>query len=460
MTKPGPLLLPSRRLSQVGFSSYPSHRFHRRFHRGFTHLLKEEFIDGAEPLWAYQPGGFHPVHIGDQFRNRYRVVGKLGFGDTSTVWLARDSEINKLVAIKVSKDGYNRKEADILSALQSTAGSSGNQRNGFFPPVLDRFVVRGVNGVHPCYVTEPAIIDLENFKDSPMYGFELDVARVLVAQMVLSIAAMHRQGYVHGNLHLGNILLRFPSSAFQDLSDQQLYDRYGQPYCDPITPIEGAERPPNLPSYGVVPTWLGNKTEQTVSLQDAWIWIVDLGQAFAPPAELGDGTSLCLEYCAPEFLFDPENSKVSFSSDIFSLGVCMWNLLSPTNLFTSFLGIDSEIMADHADLFGPSGMPSSWWDEWEGRSEYYTETRDPVPGHAKDVQSWDFKFKTRIQDAREEEGYPQVSTGEKGAIYDTLRLMLALNPEARYTAAQVLESKWMTEWVLPEYRRAKKKDIA
>ncbi|KAI1643333.1 kinase-like protein [Daldinia loculata] len=445
-----PSLLPPNQFGRVRFSTY------RSLHHGFTHLLKYQFIDEVEPLWVYQPGGFHPVHIGDQFHNRYRVVEKLGFGDSSTVWLARDNEINKLVAIKVSNCGRNLKETDILSALRNAIGSGENQRNSFFPPVLDRFEVRGVNGVHSCYVTEPAMIDLENFKSSPLYGFELDVARVLVAQMALSMAAMHSQGYVHGNFHLGNVLLRFPSSAFRDLSDQQLYDKYGEPSCEPITPIEGVKRPPNLPSYGVVPAWFGGKEDQTVSMQDARIWIVDLGDAFAPPADPEGVSSGCFEYMAPEFLFSPENSKLSFSSDIFSLGVCMWNLLSERNLFVSFLGIDDEIMADHVDLFGPSGMPSSWWDKWERRSEYYTETRDSVPDYAKDVQSWDFMFKECIQDVREEKKYQQVSPEEKEAIYDMLRPMLALNPDDRCTAAQVLESKWMTQWVLPEYQKLKK----
>jgi len=45
---------------------------------------------GSEnPDW-YQPGGYHPVHLGDVYRERYRVINKLGFGTYSTVWLARD----------------------------------------------------------------------------------------------------------------------------------------------------------------------------------------------------------------------------------------------------------------------------------------------------------------------------------------------------------------------------------
>jgi serine/threonine-protein kinase SRPK3 len=39
----------------------------------------------------YHPGGYHPISIGDTFdHGRFRVLHKLGFGGSSTVWLARD----------------------------------------------------------------------------------------------------------------------------------------------------------------------------------------------------------------------------------------------------------------------------------------------------------------------------------------------------------------------------------
>lgn len=46
-----------------------------------------------ESLSKYQPGGNHPVHLGDTFDNgRYKIHHKLGWGGFSTVWLVNDRE--------------------------------------------------------------------------------------------------------------------------------------------------------------------------------------------------------------------------------------------------------------------------------------------------------------------------------------------------------------------------------
>lgn len=43
-----------------------------------------------ETLPSYRPPDFYSVRIGDVFNSRYHVVGKLGYGAYSTVWLSRD----------------------------------------------------------------------------------------------------------------------------------------------------------------------------------------------------------------------------------------------------------------------------------------------------------------------------------------------------------------------------------
>jgi len=40
----------------------------------------------------YVASRYYPVRIGQTFRDRYQIVGKMGYGVSSTVWLARDLE--------------------------------------------------------------------------------------------------------------------------------------------------------------------------------------------------------------------------------------------------------------------------------------------------------------------------------------------------------------------------------
>lgn len=43
-----------------------------------------------ESIPTYRPEKFYPVYIGEVFNDRYQVVGKLGYGSSTTVWLGRD----------------------------------------------------------------------------------------------------------------------------------------------------------------------------------------------------------------------------------------------------------------------------------------------------------------------------------------------------------------------------------
>ena len=44
-----------------------------------------------ESLWRYRPRGYHPVNLGDTFKDgRYKIHHKLGWDGFSTVWLVKD----------------------------------------------------------------------------------------------------------------------------------------------------------------------------------------------------------------------------------------------------------------------------------------------------------------------------------------------------------------------------------
>lgn len=52
-----------------------------------------DLLYNQEEMSKYRPGGFHPVCLGDTFKNgRYKIHHKLGWGGYSTVWLAKDAK--------------------------------------------------------------------------------------------------------------------------------------------------------------------------------------------------------------------------------------------------------------------------------------------------------------------------------------------------------------------------------
>ncbi|KAF5969715.1 CMGC SRPK kinase [Fusarium coicis] len=127
----------------------------------------------VEYIDRYCPGGYHPIEVNEKLNQRYHIVDKLGQGGYSTTWLARDQELNK------------------------------------------------------CSVAE-------SIKASRYNAFQLDVARALAAQLILATAYVHQAGFVHGDIHLRNVLLQLPGSEIDQLSIQQIYEKYYKPEPYPV----------------------------------------------------------------------------------------------------------------------------------------------------------------------------------------------------------------------------------
>src|SRR5258707_15740816 len=54
------------------------------------------WLYNIEEIEDYQPGGYHPISIGNTFdQGRYRILHKLGLGGSSTVWLVCDQQEGK-----------------------------------------------------------------------------------------------------------------------------------------------------------------------------------------------------------------------------------------------------------------------------------------------------------------------------------------------------------------------------
>lgn len=66
--------------------------------------LINQWQEEVEDLEGYHVGGYHPVHLQDEYSDRrYRIVHKIGFGTYSTVWLAKEASTNWMFPMEIAR---------------------------------------------------------------------------------------------------------------------------------------------------------------------------------------------------------------------------------------------------------------------------------------------------------------------------------------------------------------------
>ncbi|KAL3478156.1 kinase-like domain-containing protein [Aspergillus californicus] len=407
-----------------------------------------EPIESVERMEYYQEGGYHPVEIGDYFHDCYRVVHKLGHGTSSTIWLAWDGFSNRYVAVKICTAHSDAVEIDLMSQLAGSLKSSGIHTT-MIPSILDRFNIQGPNGTHACLVTSPARMSLSEAKNGSWIGlFQINVARALAAQLVTVIQYIHSQGFVHGDLHGGNILLE-PQSSFDKLFTKELHELYGEPELEPVNRLDGQTPPPGVPKHGVVPIWLGESSEK-VTLPKSRIILIDFGQTFSPTREKRFKSHTPLLIRPPEARFEP-TIPLTFSSDIWTLACTIWGIIAQRSLFEGFLTNEDDMTCQQIAALGP--LPTEWWEKWEGRGKHFTDNGESNNRATSQYRSLEDVFELNIQKPRSQEGMTPLESSERDAFFAMLRPMLSFRPENRPSAKQVLESEWMVKWAIPDYEK-------
>ncbi|KAK8136982.1 protein kinase domain protein [Apiospora sp. TS-2023a] len=420
-------------------------------------LYEQERYYDEESISKYRPGGYHPIHLHDQLHQRYRVVAKLGWGSSSTTWLAVDGQTSKYVAVKVGTGNADSTNRDVLTQLTpSKPDNRGSKdRLKLFPTILDHFYLTGPNGIHPCLVTPLARCSVHAAQDKAAWGsgvFQLDVARSLAAQLVVATASVHSRGYVHGGIHGRNLLLQ--SSSFLDgVSVGKLYEEYGDPrtHHEPIVRV-GTKKPPTdpgVPSYLSCSTIMG-KPSHEFTLGEANLLMTDFASAFRPSDKPRSRVLLDHQHHPPEWLFEPQ-SPLPFAGEIWTLGCVIFELVGNyLQSNPSWCVPDEEVIAQLVELQGI--MPPEWWAQWKERPDWFDEADRSLRNPAS-ITSWDRWFEECVQSPRRGNGWETMGADERDALLGLLRWMLAWKPGDRPDVMQVLEAEWMTRWALPAYQK-------
>lgn len=156
--------------------------------------------DGLEPLENYQADGYHPVHLSDCLGplGRYRVIHKLGYGGFSTVWLCRDTQDAKCVAIKVMISHVTVNMLVDLN-LEAIDRSLPGAEHIAFP--LDHFELEGPNGTHHCLVLPVLGPCVSPGLWRGMEGDAATILRNMALQATQALALLHKSGLCHGGLN-------------------------------------------------------------------------------------------------------------------------------------------------------------------------------------------------------------------------------------------------------------------
>lgn len=163
--------------------------------------IDPSFLVEEETVHGYKAEHYYPVQIGQLFNDRYRTIGKLGYGSASTVWLCRDlRKQNDYVALKVYINSSKvHRELPIYNHINGLL--SEHEGRDHVRKLLESFEIEGPHGKHICLVHQPLGVSLgELRKVTPDGVFGVDLIRQTLRHILVGLQFLHEEAHV---IHTG-----------------------------------------------------------------------------------------------------------------------------------------------------------------------------------------------------------------------------------------------------------------
>ncbi|PLB54592.1 kinase-like protein [Aspergillus steynii IBT 23096] len=301
-----------------------------------TPAIEEETIPG------YIAGRYYPTRIGEIFKNRYQVVSKLGFGASSTVWLARDMEYRRYVTLKIfiKSTSMGQQLDDELKIYKRIEGASRKHPGRkYIRSLLDYFDINGPEDKHRCLVHPPLWESVLDFLfRNPVQRLHTPILAVTLHRLFLALDYLHTEcKIIHTDIKADNIMFGIADeSVFGDFENNELQNPCPRKEIDGRTIYTSREL--RMPKNLGAPI------------------LCDFGSAVMGDEEHSEDIQPDI-YRAPEVILQ---APWSCSVDIWNVGCMIWNLFEGGSLFS---GQDPEFQtyrsrAHLAEIIRLLGPPS------------------------------------------------------------------------------------------------------
>ncbi|KAJ5582657.1 hypothetical protein N7535_001277 [Penicillium sp. DV-2018c] len=408
-------MLPSllRSLSRLGRSWRPLDFSNPNFARiNASQRIEEETIPD------YISSRYYPVRIGEVFQGRYQVVGKLGFGASSTAWLARDMNRRRYVTLKlfINSTSLGQQLDDELKMYQRIEGASKvHPGRSAVRSLLDSFDVDGPDDKHRCLVHPPLWESVLTFLHrNPIRQLPKPVLAFVLQRLFLALDYLHTEcKIIHADIKADNIMFGIADdSVFPDFEERELETP------SPRKELDGriiyVSRELRMPREWGAPV------------------LCDFGSAMPGGIEHFEDIQPNI-YRAPEVILE---APWTYSVDIWNVGCMIWGLFERESLFT---GYDAEFQTyrsrahlnEMISLLGPP--PLSLLAQGKLSHKFFSSEGDFCAG---------MPLRARVSLEQRES---TLEGEEKLKFLNLIRKMLQWEPGMRSSAKELAQDEWICQ---------------
>ncbi|KAF8804085.1 kinase-like protein [Phlegmacium glaucopus] len=359
-----------------------------------------------------EKGGFYAATLTSNLSSRYTLIGKLGWGIHSSVWLARDMGQRHAhqcyVAVKILSKAGLANELDILQRINTHVKAYPGRKH--IATLLENFTVTDRHGPHLCLVFE-ALGAFNGSVYHPGQNMPVPFVKDIARQLLVALDFLHRECRI--DLKPDNILIALPNA-------EEALQRY-------TTEVSELEALPPMPESSP-PVVLSQCKSLTSNYE---ILLTDFGTATMVD---GPHAAIIQPYAlrAPEVIL---GNGWHTSADIWNLGCLLFEFLTGKWLFTPRSGptwsAESYHLA-HMPIIAREDFDLTYVRKGKHFEKYFT-----PEGHLS-IQVQNIRNLEQALDA-----YRVLDNVDKPLCIDFLQSMLRLKPADRASAAELLEHAWI-----------------